>query len=266
MELAHIVPISLLSAVPLQQSTHLVLSELVRSNEAYSRFYAERGQEGDRIILDNPVHEDRPVSIDHWLEAVDIIMPEVAVIPDVIDSGTETLANIEKALEVFTSRGYSGIELMAVPHAETQQGWLQCASRISQIKEISWLGISLERRFGNDPYALGRRRERVDMLNCFPERFDRFKLHLLGVSEAASELSGDPIWKRATSADTGEFAVWNLLGTPTVPPVPITQPYPGRGPLGGSFGYFFTGHPQDLSRRKFTRNLRQWLEYARREN
>lgn len=264
MELAHIVPISLLSAIPLQQSTHLVLSELVLSDNRYYRFYADRCQAGDRIILDNPVHEDRPVSIDRWLEAVELLMPDVAVIPDVIDSGNETIANVEKAIEVFTNRGFSGIELMAVPHSETQQGWLSCATRIAQIQEVSWFGISLERRFNDDPYALSRRRERVDMLNCFPERFGRIKLHLLGVSESGQELSGERLWQRATSADVSKFVVWNMLGTPVSPPVPITIPYPGRGPLGGSYGYFFAGH-HDVSRRSLTRNLRQWIAYAERE-
>lgn len=267
MQLAHITPISLLDTIPVEQHTHLVLSELVRSNSRYSAFYRERAQNGDRIILDNPVHEDRPTKIEDWLDTIELIRPSVAVIPDVIDSQLMTLDNAREAVSKFRQRGFEklGTELMAVPHADTQLGWLTCASDLARLGTISWFGISLERRLNDDGLALQRRRERVVMLSSFRERFAHIKLHLLGVSESGMELSDDRVWQRAESADTSKFAVWNMLETPVVPPVPTTYSYPGRTPFGGSFDYFFAGHPPRVSRRKMRNNLRTWNQYATRE-
>lgn len=266
MKLAHIVPVSLLDTIPVEQHTHLVLSELVLSNNRYSSFYAERENAGDFVILDNPVHENRPVSIKRWLEAVEVMMPSVAVVPDVIDSQEETEANVLRAVDEFTRYGFRGIELMVVPHAQTQAGWLDCAIRLAKIgPPVTWFGISLERRLSDDIFALARRRTRVQYMLDYPHVFDRIKLHLLGISESASELGEDRIWQRAASGDTGEFAVWNMLKTPVTPPVPVTIPYPGRGPFGGSYQYFLTGQPQGLSRRKMRKNLLAWNRYAERE-
>lgn len=265
MKLAHIVPVSLLETIPNYQRTHLVLSEIALSNNRYLAFYAERVQRGDVVILDNPVHENRPVTIERWLKAVEVLMPSIAVIPDVIDSEAHTMANVELAVKEFTRWGFKGIELMAVPHAVTQLGWLQCADELARMSEITWFGISLERRLADDTYALARRRERVQMMVQHPVRFDRIKLHLLGISESGMELGNDRIWQRATSADVSKYSVWNMLGTPVDPPVPVTIPYPGRGPLGGSYEYFLAGHPRGLSRRKMRRNLERWNVYAERE-
>lgn len=264
MKLAHITPVSLLDCIPNVQRTHLVLSELILTNSLYSQFYATRSQRGDVVILDNPVHENRPVTIGRWLKAVEVLMPNVAVIPDVTDSEADTMANVEKALKEFSRWGFKGIELMAVPHATTQTGWLQCSAELAKITEITWFGISLERRLSDDTYALARRRERVNMLWSNP-KFDRIKLHLLGISESGMELGGEKVWQRAYSADVSKYAVWSMLGTPATPPVPVTIPYPGRSPFGGSYEYFLTGHPKGLSRRKMRKNLERWCVYAERE-
>lgn len=266
MRLAHIVPISLLDCVPIEQHTHLVLSSLVLSEKRYSAFYAERAQRGDTLIVDNPVHEDRPVSITQWLKACEIIMPHIAVIPDVIDSTDDTVANAERAATEFTRCDFKNVELMAVPHAHTQDGWLDCALKLSRIPSITWFGISLERRLNDDAYALVRRRERVVMMSQNPA-LAQIRLHLLGVSESAVELGDDKVWQRAESTDASKFAVWNMVGFPQFPPVPIaeTQPYPGRIAFGGGYQYFFAGQPQGLSRRKMRSNLRLWNNYSERE-
>lgn len=265
MKLAHIVPISLLDTVPKNQTTHLVLSELVLKIGSYHRFYSERRCRGDFLILDNPVHENRPITIDDWLQAVLLIMPDVAVIPDVIDSDVETIANVEKAVEAFTRQGFgSAVELMAVPHGYMQQNWLDCAHRIAAITEISWLGLSLERRLKNDSFALIRRRERVEMLRTESACFDRLKLHLLGLSETGEELGDDRVWQRATSVDTSKFAVWSMFGTKVRPPVPTYYEYPGRAIFGGGFEYFYADRPLHVSGRKMRSNLQRWVRYAER--
>jgi hypothetical protein len=264
--LAHIVPISLLDTIPDEQTTHLVLSELILTNKRYREFYLTKRHDGHRIILDNPVHEDRPVTPERWLEAVNIIAPQVAVMPDVIDSDVDTLASAEAALRLFSTYASGTCELMAVPHGQTQLDWLQCAVKLASFPEIKWFGISLERRLQDDKLALYRRTERVQLMRTHSGSFGRIKLHLLGTSEAGLELGEDPIWQRASSADSSKFAVFNMSGIPVSPPVPITTPYPGRAPFGGGYGYFFAGHPPRISRRGMRKNLRLWTEYAQRGN
>lgn len=265
MRLAHIVPVSLLGTLPKNQRTHLVLSELVLSDERYYRFYVNCRERGDFLILDNPVHEDRPVTIDRWLEAIRQLLPDVAVIPDVIDSDEETVKNAVEAIARLREDGFSGIKLMAVPHGVTQADWLTCARVLEGLgPAISWFGLSLERRLSDDMHALNRRRERVQLLKDEP-RFDRIKLHLLGTSECGYEFSDDKIWRRASSADSSKFAVWCMYDNPVLPPVPLTEPYPGRKPFGGSYDYFFAPVPEWLSPRKMSANLRRWCSYAERE-
>jgi hypothetical protein len=264
MRLAHIVPISLLDCVPIEQHTHLVLSELVLFEKRYSAFYAQRAQNGDFLILDNPVHEDRTVKIEQWLDAIKLIMPHVAVIPDVIDSSLMTIDNAREAVSAIAKRNFQSVKLMAVPHGVTQYDWIQCARELARIPEITWFGISLERRLNDDRAALFRRAQRVNYMRTYPE-FARMRLHLLGLSESGIELSPtQPIWSRVTSVDASKFAVWNMVGYPVKPPVPIPliTPYPGRAPFGGSYEYFFASKPSGLSTRKMKNNLRLWNEYA----
>jgi hypothetical protein len=264
MQLAHIVPTSLLEWLPDEQTTHLVLSELILTNEDYFRFYEGKRNDGHRIILDNPVHEDHETSLSDWLSAVERIQPAVAIIPDVIDSAESTIAKAQVGVDLFCGLGLSA-ELMAVPHGETQVDWVECAQELAKFTEITWFGISLERRFKDDPLALTRRRERVEMLFDHNE-FNRLKLHLLGISESGIELGEDGIWGRASSADTSKYAVWYLQGHPVLPPVPVDAVYPGRTILGGSYGYF--GAQMTLGRSKggLRRNLRSWNVYAERND
>ena len=239
--MAHLLPVSLLEATPHDQRTHLVLSELVLSDFRYLQFYADKLQRGDTVILDNPVHEDRKITVEQWLEAVALLQPTVAVIPDVIDSGLMTLDNAREAVAKFGEyqiRSQCQTELMAVPHGESQVDWFICALSLSKILPITWFGISLERRLNDDPLAVARRRERVQMMSRHRE-FMRLKLHLLGLSEGIVELSGSFVWLRAVSADVSKFAIWYLAESPVYPPPPVTIPYPGRTELfGGSYEYF----------------------------
>ena len=265
MKLANIVPVSLLGTIPHEQTVHLVLSELILENGDYYKFYKDRRDHGDFVILDNPVHENRPVAIARWIEAVKLLMPNVAVIPDVIDSDADTVSNAMTALRKFDAMTTDGIELMAVPHGVSQSDWRNCAETLARFEKITYFGISLERRLKDDNWALARRRERVRMLLDDTVAFDRIKLHLLGISERGDELGDDYIWSRASSADASKYAVWNMLGTPVTPPVPVTKYYPGRGPFGGGYEYFTTDKPAVVSERRMRNNLRKWVNYAQRE-
>ncbi len=265
MKLAHIAPISLLNSLPANQRTHLVLSTLMLENLTYRRFYQLRKELGDTLILDNPVHENRGVTLEYWCAAVNLTRPSVAVIPDVIDSMDRTLSNVEEGISAISGYEIPDVQLMAVPHGHSQSDWLNCALSIAKYPEISWLGLSLERRLDNDDLALLRRRERVEMLRERPEVFDRLTLHLLGLSEGAIELGEDRVWSRAYSVDTSKFVVWNMTKAPVKPPAPIHEFYPGRYFLGGSYNYFFAPSPEGTTLRKIRNNLTRWCTYADRE-
>ena len=265
MKLSHLVPVSLLEWLPDEQTTHLVLSELILTNETYYEYYARRRDRGDRIILDNAIHEDRPVSLPFWLTAIEKIRPHIAVIPDVIDSDSETIDNAWMAVEMLKREDFTAPGLMAVPHGKTQGDWLECARKLAKLPEIAWFGLSLERRFNNDELALERRKERIKMLYHMSE-FRRIKLHLLGISESGDELGEHAVWTRAASADTSKYVVWYLQGHPVAPPVPLYAKYPGRDLFGGSYDYFFANMPLGRSKGRLRRNLQYWTEYAERND
>jgi hypothetical protein len=260
MRLAHLVPTAYLPAIQYgpQFDTHLALSRLVVRDPQYYSFYRDRVVRGHTVFLDNPVHEDAGVSLIEWLTAIDILQPTVAILPDQIDAPEMTVQWAKRAITYLEERNLGKVTLMAVPHGESHEDWLDCAMQLVEIPKVRWIGISLERRLKDDPLACERRLFRLKLLQ------DKVKekivpIHFLGISEAASELN-DPRARAVYSADASKFAVWCLLGMPQQPPVPLTSPYPGRDKLGGSLEYFDYGGNEDFA---MTANLARWCDYAR---
>jgi hypothetical protein len=217
------------------------------------------------VILDNPVHERGELDYNVWLDAMKLLKPTIAIIPDVIDEPDRTIGLARQTQAMFADRD-TGTQLMAVPHGETHDDFIDCAYALSRLPAIRYLGVSLERRLRDDPEALNRRRLRIKLIAA-SSNLDHFKIHLLGISEQSTEFDGSDIWKRVESCDTSKFAVFHLINYPVEPPVPITQPYPGRQVFGGSMQYFKTrGHLGLSDRRSFSDNMQQWYDYANRGN
>lgn len=261
MKLAHIVPISLLTVQP-RGGAYMALSDLAYTNAHYCNYYKERSWSGERVILDNPVHENKPFEFKAWMAAIRSIQPQVIVLPDVIDSPSMTF-RFAMSYSAAALDEAPAAELMAVGHGDTHDQFMHNVKQLSVIRGVKVIGISLERKLNNDKLALERRRIRVEMMRNDP-LFDNHKIHLLGVSETAEEL-GDPLFKEACdSADTSQFAVFALADHQTVkPPAPLDVPYPGRAWFGGSDAYFQYDPGNDFDLRWLRANLREWTEYAK---
>lgn len=260
MKLAHIVPHSLLECAR-DSEAFLCLSNLVVRNPFYAEFHRRMAREGKLVILDNPVHENGELDLREWAEAAKLITPTVAIIPDVIDDANATVMYAREFRGVIREWSPS-TRLMAVPHGVEQIDFLRCAQELLRLKNpsIHWFGVSLERRLDDDPYAFQRRVQRVRMLTSEPS-FRYRSIHLLGVSEAASEFL-HPAFLNVASADTSKFAVWWLNGTAPLPPSPIKQPYPGRASLGGSTRYFDFEPQEAFLRDRLAEYLLAWTNYA----
>lgn len=259
MELAHIVPIAMLDALP-DSGCYLAISTLVNRYESYAKFYRDRSEEGANVILDNPVHEDLPYDLNDTLMAAHRIRPRVIVVPDVIDDVDQTMLQALRCAPEI-AHYFPQAHLMAVPHAYSMKDYMACAVAMSKIPNVNYFGVSLERRLKNDAQALMRRRTRVIALNA-TEETRLLRIHLLGVSEQCTELA-DPMFQRAcASCDASKFAVWALNGTPANPPIPVMTSYPGRERFGGSEGYFRLSSYPVGSRETLRRNLLTWTNYA----
>lgn len=261
MKLAHIVPSSLLRTIPANQTTHLAISNLIVHDRKYREFYRRKSELGHTVILDNPVHEDGNVDPDVWRVATGLLRPSVAVIPDVIDDPDLTIKNARILCETM-KREYPYVKLMAVPHGYSQNEWYHCARALARIPQISYFGISLERRLRDDELALRRRRWRLETIQRGVE-FDGIAVHLLGTSERAHEFAYPAAFRRAISTDTSKFAVFHLCGIPVEPPALVATPYPGRGPFGGSNQYL-TAKPTlpMFGVKRMRANLANWCTYA----
>lgn len=263
MKLAHLAPISCMPFLP-KQEVHLILNDLFCTNYEYAQFAYAYRTAGRTVILDNPVHEYVPFNPEQWEYAVRALQPTIVGLPDVIESADETVhyanAYAKRVAELSPKS-----EIMGVAHGDTDIEFVECAVEL-QKQGCEWIGISLERRLKDDRQAFLLRRTRLQLLLSMLPRPSRF--HFLGVSEEAREFDDDLIQDNVTSADTSEFVVWNLLGTPVEPPAPITIHYPGREALGGTKAYFTYNPFKDTKKAlgmdigAISENLARWTEYA----
>jgi len=240
MKLSHLVPTSMLSELPEQQTTHLALANLITDDEEYRDFYCRLVTSGHTVILDYPAHERLDIDLEQWLGAVEILRPSAVVLPDSIDSADETLLQAGIAIRMLLRKTLNQTpEYIGVPHGKTQKEYLACAEKLWRYG-CRWFGISLERQL-SDADALNLRQQRLEGLltNTYTKTS---KYHLLGISETASELIDPFFQEHCGTADASKFAVWWLTSWDSAVPypkdVPINRPYPGRKALGGSVDYF----------------------------
>jgi hypothetical protein len=277
MKIAHIVPITCLHAIPEEASAHLALSNLVTDSIRYAGYYRKQVRDGKLVILDNPVHEDIPNDLERFVNAVLVLHPTVAILPDIIDDIPGTLESAQKAITqcqsaIYRERNPHGSlpdqpQYMAVPHGFTTEEFVDTAAKLIAIPGVTWLGITLERRLKDDPLALARRAERVLALSADP-RFNGIRFHLLGLSERASELApyNEDVFDRVVSVDTSKFAVLALNGIWAWPVPPLPMHYPGRESLGPRNAYFHYRNPSDTILPHLTEQLRTWSFYAERND
>jgi len=269
MKFAHITPISLLDRVlsPLDDFHLMVLSVAERSEE-YVSFYRERIAAGNYVILDSAAFEGDVATPERMVKASLIVQPSEVVLPDTLESGSETLRLSIQTAESLVTRGFLG-NFMAVPHGSSLRDYFQNATELSTNLLTSFprhqvtLGIQEEvpELFGMSRLELCRRlAHQLDDEMMGGKILTQMRFHLLGVSEQLEEGSFEARqnW-RIRSCDTAKFVIWGLDGM-YVPPRQRDHPpeYPGRKKFGGRLGYFDYATKSRLSVHLARENIAAW--------
>lgn len=261
--LAHIAPTQMLPYLPFRRSgAHFAITRVFAADQLYRNFYLDQVRRGRWVILDNPVHEDAPISEDEFLSVATTLQPSVAVLPDVIDDPDQTIANAKRLAGELKYRCPDTLP-MVVPHGVSHDGFLACAHELATaVSGTGFIGMTLERRLRDDRLSCFRRAYRVKLLRDDPH-FNGMRIHYLGTSEEANEFTTGEL-DLVYSADSSKFAVRALTNTEQDPPAPIACAYPGREALGGSLAYFLWHSDKQLrgSQERFTESLGKWSDAA----
>lgn len=236
MKLANICPPDLLNDVlgdDPQETYHLVLADLILENETYRRFYQDRYQRGDFIIIDNGAHEYTVAQTAHhlveayraltdvlkhpWMGMVEIVLPDVARGPG---RDQDTIAYSREAAPVI-QRILGQVPLMVVPHGDWWAQYFVCAEKLLEIPGVESIGVS------DDETLIIAEGDRERVATYLYSRFNK-PLHYLGMLETLHDL-GTP-WARTyvRGVDGCKLVRWGLNGVKVDPQTP-PPPYPGRG-------------------------------------
>ena len=129
--------------------THLVLAQV--RNEKYRRFYRERGEKGDFLILDNGAYEhNQSLDSDLLVEAMRWYKPNVVVLPDLyLGDWKESLELARRFIEYVQTLHLSlkeGLthEWMFVPQAVPgdSSGWWHSLWKAEEVIKPAWIGLS----------------------------------------------------------------------------------------------------------------------------
>jgi len=248
MKFAHITPISLLDRVlsPLDDF-HLVVLNVAERSPEYVEFYRDRIASGNYVILDSAAFEGDVATPERMVKAALIVQPSEVVLPDVLESGEETLRLSIQTASRLDRCGFPG-NFMAVPHGSSLSDYFRNATELSANLLAAFpghqvtLGIQEEipELFGMSRLELCRRL--AHQLDSVAETgpVSQVRFHLLGVSEQLEEGSFEARQNpRIRSCDTAKFVIWGLDGIHVTPRHRDHPPeYPGRKKFGGRLGYF----------------------------
>ncbi len=192
MEFCIMSPVGGLNQYATLSKTHLVLAQV--KNEEYRKFYRERGELGDFLMLDNGAYEEE-FDPELLLEAMRWYKPNVVVLPDIYlgDWKASLQLSIEFAkendVERFLDPKTKLWEWMFVPQAEPgdEVGWEICLDAgLRQIKP-AWIGLS--RNMVNDKRGTIFSSPLARVLKCY--RLKKFrpllKVHALGMQAGCLE-------------------------------------------------------------------------------
>ena len=118
MKFAPIVPIAHLELASVSDY-HMALAHLVLAIPKYAKYYRERRQAGDFVLLDNSVIElGRPVNPSSLVDAARLISPSEIVLPDTAVSLDTNASAFQNAIrhEGLQKLRMEGMRFMFVPH------------------------------------------------------------------------------------------------------------------------------------------------------
>lgn len=142
MDIAHIIPPSQLSVIPLPQKIHLCLAHLVEKYPKYAEYYKHKADRGATVILDNSAFElGTSYSAERMFELADEVNATEIMAPEFFKDSSKTIdavyGFIEKARELNCTR-----KIFATVCGNSFEDWLGCYETLIKRREIRVIGIT----------------------------------------------------------------------------------------------------------------------------
>lgn len=148
MKIAHEAPLSIFDNVQALTDYDYALVHLFEENSDYWCKFLEAKQRGREIILDNSIFElgtawdgDR---FAYWVER---LQPDWYIVPDVLDSGQDTIDSFEAFIKKYPNLPGKRI---AVAQGSTMIEWIDSYKYLSQHDKVDKIGISFNHPFYQD--------------------------------------------------------------------------------------------------------------------
>ena len=171
MKLAAIMPVAAIDL--LESNYHFCFAELALQYRRYADYYREAAKTGT-VIMDTMVFErKRPMPMNDWLTAIELVCPTVVVAMDVLEDAEATKKNY-RHLKQFVN-----CQLMPVTQGATYSQFLECFSYF--VGQSDWIALPVQ--------VPARRHERFHLLELLRglDLPSDLKIHLLGASSNTLE-------------------------------------------------------------------------------
>lgn len=212
---APVAPIGMLSGLHKAKALgdyHLLLAHDVKAHaEEYHNLFSNAFMHdhvgrtlNGTIIMDNSVIElGYAIDGETMATACQAVGATVAVLPDVLLNGADTVKASLKALEEWDKEPYlNAIDYMAIPQGTTATEFLSCVEIFADIEKIRWISVPR-----NTVKHFGTRQGLIEIVSALcPHK----KLHLMGFSD---DLTDDIISARHPKVSGIDSAVPLRLGT-----------------------------------------------------
>lgn len=147
MKAAIVSPVEYLRDVQPFSQYHLILTHMVLHSPKYQRFYRERSEAGDYIILDNGAVEKKGSSVPmrDIVTAAILTRPSVVVLPDFLFDGERTLDELENALRSpqfkWLYRACPNVKIAAVAQGLDEEEWVESFHILNELQGLDVIGI-----------------------------------------------------------------------------------------------------------------------------
>jgi hypothetical protein len=206
MKVATISPVPYLNEFATLSDTHMVLAHIYLLNDTYRKFYLDRKEKGDTIILDNGAFElGESLPLKKLTPILKELNPQHFILPDKRFDATKTLNLVEKAIEKVSK--ISSANLIGVPQGSDLTEIMFCYNTMMKMPAISGFGIYEEI---GEVSGLGRR---VDFCNYLqlnnPDIKEKY-YHMLGMEENLGDTVQLANFDWVSSVDSAKPIVYGI--------------------------------------------------------
>lgn len=211
MKVAHITPTAHLNEIlTADHDYHLVLTKPTIEDGAYRAFYQKALARGNFVILDNDAHEMKNALWDTKIEglkaAAHLLGPSEIVLPDKFGTDIgESLDLMQAGLDAFDAPAWQDCSFMAVPRAQTLEGFYECLYFMAEQPRITSIGITYMTEREHDV-------SREAIVRQVRSNGVTIPLHLLGEGSELTSSTSLYLCLECRGIDTAKFVNWGLRG------------------------------------------------------